>query len=147
MPLAIETGAPLPGANTFVDGAYLIAYYADVGVTIEPTEADALLIKAFRFMTPLPWKVSHATEFVVTDSMKKAQCELAYAYSQGFDSESFKDYRHLVKEGLGRGALVDEYEIDSDLKEDRLKLVPKAYDLLKGLLGNQSDNIGFMLQR
>ena len=60
-PLSVETGASVPGANTFVDVAYADTYFAGAGQTAwTGTDAakEAALIRAGRYLNGLRWQGS-----------------------------------------------------------------------------------------
>lgn len=49
--LTVETGAIVPGANSFVERAEYIAYAAEIGVVVaDDDQADTELVKASRFI-------------------------------------------------------------------------------------------------
>lgn len=57
--LAVETGASVPGANTFVDVAYADAYFVGAGQTAwtgDDTVKEAALIRAGRYLNGLRWQ-------------------------------------------------------------------------------------------
>ena len=71
----------------------------------------------------------------------QAQCFIAYAMSAnggGFDPTAVSDGKILTKSGLGRNAIVEEWDIDSALAGSDsislLKRVPMAYAIIKPLL-------------
>lgn len=86
MALVIEDGTP-SGGNTFIDVAFLDGYLSDRGYEVTASK-EPLLIRSFDEMIKLPWKESHSITFTVTESMKKAQAEIAYRLSLGFNPAS-----------------------------------------------------------
>lgn len=57
MTIIVETGAIVPGANSYVSTAELVAYAADRGITIaDDAAAEVLLIKAMDYTEGLSFK-------------------------------------------------------------------------------------------
>lgn len=71
MPLIVETGAGVPGANTFADAAFADAYFAASGEsawTGEATVKEAALVRAGRYLNGLRWQGDKV------DEVRQAMC-------------------------------------------------------------------------
>ena len=71
MPLIVETGAGVAGANTFADAAYANAYFAASGEsawTGEATAKEAALVRAGRYLNGLHWQGDKV------DEVRQAMC-------------------------------------------------------------------------
>lgn len=99
-------------------------------------DTSPLLALSHAFLLTLPLSESADSERVV-----EAQCFIAYAISEnggGFNPAAIAEAKTLVKSGLGRSAIVDEWKINELLSgTDPLSLlrsIPLAYGLLKEYL-------------
>lgn len=105
--------------------------YSDFLTKYSYTDDGDFLNLSFAFLGALPF--CDGTED--NDQIKEAQCFIAYAMGQGgFDPTQVVSGRTLVKEGLGRGAITEEYVINEDLigtdASSMLRQIPMAYILL-----------------
>lgn len=136
MPLVIETGAPTPGANTYVDAIEFSQYLTDRGYEV-PDVIDPFLIRAFDLMACLDWIADHSEAYLVFDSHKRGQCEIAYRISLGAD-EGATQSAPVKREKVD--VLEVEYFNNSSIESatDFLKTMPTAERFLKGLIGDGS---------
>ena len=72
--------------------------------------------------------------------LSMAQKYIVYAMYQGLDIAATTDTKKLIKKGLGRGAIVKEWEHDKGFSTntmvDHLKKIGGAYTILKPCLSN-----------
>ena len=102
-----------------------------------------VLARAHAFMQSLPWCDANQ---VTTDNIKSAQMHVAYALTQGsFDPFTPQDNRILIKEEIGRDAIVDEYKVNETVASlgtdsySQLKRLPIPFGLVQSLLCPSTD--------
>jgi|GEM_PF-3641415 len=104
------------------------------GYTVDDDDDKArLLALSLSFLSTIELCVEGATD--------QAQCFIAYAMSAnggGFNPAAVSDDKTLTKKGVGRSAIVKEWEVNDELSGtdtlSMLKRIPMAYALLKPLL-------------
>lgn len=111
----------------------LTVFLAKYGYSIEE-DGTPLLALSFAFLSTLPFR---DVESVDVDRVAEAQCFIAYSMSAnggGFDPSAIAEAKTLIKEGLGRGAMIEEYSINTMLSGtdpiSRLRSLPLAFGLL-----------------
>lgn len=105
------------------------------GFSAEESERPVLLAKSFAFLSSL--------SFCTEGSTVEGQLFIAMALADGsFDPFAVSDGRVLIKEGLGRNAIMEEFAVANDLSGtdsiSQLKRVPMAYNALAPLLCTSS---------
>ena len=133
MPLIIEDGSIVAGANTFISEAELSAYLTDRGYSL-PASSEPLLIRSYDLMRALPWCDSHASAFSVTSDIKNGQAEIAYRFGTGFDPYAVVDGNKIKREQVD--VLSVEYFAAnaSTGPYSTLEAMPQAKAWLDGLL-------------
>lgn len=116
MPLNIEDGTGIAGANSYVDAATIIAYSAARGVIIAPEGVDVIAVKAFDYIESQAYKgeqtyadgpsfprtgvqIGQATlvSDIIPGNVKTAQCELAMHAANGVDLMPVQKSGQLIK--------------------------------------------------
>ena len=124
------------------------AFLTTYGYTVEVGEKARLLALSLSFLSTI--------ELCADGETDQAQCFIAYAMSAkggGFNPVAVADDKTLTKKGIGRSAVLKEWEVNDDLSGtdslSMLKRIPMAYGLLKPLLcvGSSGDAANFELVR
>ena len=90
MTIIVEDGTLVTNANSYVTDAEFTTYLTDRGYTVTATH-EPLLIRAYDLMLTLPWIFSITAAYTVTPEMKKAQNEIAYQMSLGFNPSAIAE--------------------------------------------------------
>lgn len=121
-------------------------FLALYGYTVDDGEKARLLALSLAFLSTV--------ELCKEGETHEAQCFIAYAMSTnggGFNPATVADDRVLTKKGIGSGAIVKEWDVNSELSGadpvSLLKRVPMAYGLLKPLMCSASGVECFELVR
>jgi len=117
------------------------AFLSGYDYTVEPEAKSRLLALSMQFLRTI--------EICKEGETHEAQCEIAYRMSEeggAFNPGAVSDGKSLIKKGLGRNAVVKEWEVNEELSGtdaiSMLKRLPMAYGMLKPLLcQNQSGGI------
>ncbi len=136
MALILELGTPTAGAESFIDDAYITAYFDKRGYTL-PVDVEKSLVQAFDFMRLLPWCESHKEPFTVTEDMKIAQCEVVYSLEldNPFTKTTVASNIKRIKEKLS--VIEDEIEYFEGKNESiSIRSVLENMPKVKALLGD-----------
>lgn len=108
-------------------------FLSTYGYTVEDGDKSRLLALSLSFLNTI--------DLTGDGETYEAQCFIAYAMSPaggGFNPATLSDNKTLTKKGLGRSAVVKEWEVNSELSGSDsvslLKRIPMAYGLLKPML-------------
>ena len=107
-------------------------FLSERGLTVAG-DKSVLVVRSFDFLETIEFCSEPDADVVV-----KAQCFIALAMDSnggGFSPTSVAEKTNLIEKGLGSGAIVKKWQINSDLvgtdPKSLLKTVPAAYGLLK----------------
>ena len=140
MGVVLENGNVVEGANSFIDGDFLNSFMSFRGISIPADDVDKFLIISYDFMSLLPWCKSHESSFTVTESMKKAQCDIIKNLSEDFELYETPIDKNIKKLEEKIDVFTDKWEFfSSSLHSDNnpmdvLAKMPYAAASLKNLL-------------
>lgn len=122
--------------------AFLLKY----GWTVDE-DKEVLLALSFAFLKTLSFCVAVDDAVIV-----EAQCFIAYSMSSGgggFDPSALASDKILTEEHLGRGAIIEKYEINDLLSGttplNMLRTMPLAYGTLRPYLCGDSAAVAFVV--
>jgi len=133
--LIIETGDLVDNSNSYVTDAEFVAWL-DVNQFVFDGDIESTLRQSFVFLSALSWCDSQEAAYTVKESFKQAQMFLSYHIANGsFNPFTAVDPKFLKKKGLGRSAILKEWDVDKTYTgaspETLIKRLPMVYALLK----------------
>ena len=138
MALIIENGSLVANSDSYISQADFESWLGKYGYTVDVTDKEPLLRRAFSFIDRLNWNITHKKPYTVEQSFIDAQCHLSLCFSKGLDFTEIGEEKYTVVEALGRNALYDKYEKNKELSGhddiSKLKRCSDAYSLLSAFI-------------